>query len=76
MFSTCHADCASLLDVGPSVPGGAYGGYMSMVQVQYTWRPILPGIVTSPSFLIVNGGSPAERESAGPTPLWGKRGGV
>ena len=36
-------------------------------------------IISSPSFLIVNGGSPAERESgarAGPTPLWGKRGGV
>ena len=35
-------------------------------------------IISSPSFLIVNGGSPAERESgarAGPTPLGGKRGG-
>ena len=30
-------------------------------------------LVASPSFLIVNGGSHA---GAGPTPLWGKRGGV
>ena len=36
-------------------------------------------VVASPSFLIVTGGSPAESGAgggAGPTPLWGKRGGV
>ena len=41
--------------------------------------PVNGLIISSPSFLIVNGGSPAERESgarAGPTPRWGKRGGV
>ena len=35
-------------------------------------------VLLSPSFLICEWGLPRERESAGagPTPLWGKRGGV
>ena len=53
-----------------------------MYRYSYLFTLPVPGICnkkalfplsTSPSFLIVNGGSHA---GAGPTPLWGKRGGV